>query len=142
MVAEGSVGAIPLVTDCEHVSNGAAAPVADPAGAAAAAFLEAPNDDMWRRLAACLPGVRWVPAHLEALGDEVAPTDWRSWRGSRREAARRARELECLRVVHDVFANVEVAALAAARGRFGGPARSRRYLRIGEFVRVLAPGGA
>lgn len=52
---------------------------------------------------------------------------------------RRGAALPALKVVHDVFAAVEVAAMAAARG---GPARARRrrYPRDGQFVRLL--GGA
>lgn len=57
------------------------------------------------------------------------------------DSAGRTQALECLRVVHDVFASFLVAALAAAQERLGRSARRRRYLRTGEFVRLLDRGG-
>lgn len=54
---------------------------------------------------------------------------------------RRMRVLECLRVVHDVFAQAEVAALTAARRGVPRPVRRRRCLRTGQFASLLDGGG-
>lgn len=68
---------------------------------------------LWPRVAACLPRVHWMPAHLDALGNCVPPQDWRGNRVADAAAtaaallarlspevhARRAGALECLRVV-------------------------------------------
>lgn len=84
-VAEGSAGTVPVVTDCDLVTKRATALVADRGGAAIVEFHGGGRSDIWRRLAVCIPRVRWMPAHGDALG----------W--TRREQA-----LERLRVVHDV----------------------------------------
>lgn len=42
-VVDGYVGAAPVVTDCEHISNGAAVLAADPGTAMAAVLLEGPD---------------------------------------------------------------------------------------------------
>lgn len=38
-------------------------------------LLEWPDGDLWRRLAACLPRLRWMPAHQDAPGGGVKEAD-------------------------------------------------------------------
>lgn len=70
------MGAMHIVTDCEHVCAGARALAEAPGGAVAAALLEGPTSDLWQRVAACPPRVRWVPAHTEPPRMDIAPVDW------------------------------------------------------------------
>lgn len=132
-MADGSAGAAPIITDCERVS-GARASAGGPEGVAAGALI-------WRR-------VRRAPAHVEALRSTLGPSDWccnlvadataraaaLTARLPQQERGRRAAAAERRRL-HDVFARVEVAALAAARGGTRHAARGRRrYPKIGQFL--------
>lgn len=73
-VAEGSAGAVPVVTDCEYMLNGARALV-HPASAASAGYLRGADGDLWQRLLPVLPWARWVPAHRDGPGSGVAEVD-------------------------------------------------------------------
>lgn len=105
-------------------------------GLAAAALLEGPSGDLWRRTVACPPrGRRLGPSMGVATGLRLPQQD----RG------RRAAALERLRWVHDVFARAEAAASAAAGGHplcGTQPARrafvsNERSLLAGAFLRFL-----
>lgn len=114
-VAEGSAGLVPAVTDCEYVRAGAAA-LRQPVGAEAEPYLHGTGGDLWARMLVVLPRVRWVPAHRPALGGPRSPRPI----GQRGKAAalrmerllyeRWAAALAALRVLHDVYGAVEVAA--------------------------------
>lgn len=112
-----------------------------------------PNGDLWSRLSACPPFVLWVPAHgrtggghrtddlaFDRMADEAVQAAAFALRVRATARAERARDLRLLRVVHDVYAAVEVAALAAKRGEPQRLLWRRRYPRTGQFVRLLGAG--
>lgn len=104
------------------------------------------NGDLWARLLPGAPCVQWVPAHLNAPGQEVSERDWHLNRLAddvaraaahrlRVPAGDRAARCEDLRalvvVVHDIFA-VEVAAFAAKCVVHPLVHRCRRFVRGGH----------
>lgn len=137
LVAKGSAVHVPIVMDCKQAFVAAHCPAEAPHSPAATALLDGPSGDLWRRLAVVLPRVLWVPAHQEVPGRGVSERDWRASRvadeadkagatavrlpASARE--RLAGALAALRVLHDMFARVEVADVAAARGAVQWPGR-------------------
>lgn len=143
-VAEGAAGAVCRVTDRWYKCDGAAAVAVAPGGPAARAPYEGRDGGLRRRLAACPPCVRRVPAHTKSPAAGVPEVDSRrngvadahakcaaalarirsDWRAERAEASRH------LRTVHAAFAVVEVALLAQAYTHTHIPARASRCLSL------------
>lgn len=67
---------VALVAGCERMYLGAAALAVSPARVAATRLLEGPDGDMRRRLTACLPWVRWMPAHQDAPEGGANEAEW------------------------------------------------------------------
>lgn len=110
-VAEGSAGTVPVVTDCDYFCAGVEA-LARPHSRLVEQYPKGGDADLWVRLWAAWPHVRWLPAHCSAPGDGFAEVDWRGCVGMGQDVcppvwedtqACRPAALSALRIVHEAL---------------------------------------